>query len=382
MMKVYLDNAASTPMDPEVFEYMKPYFCEHVGNPSSTHAHGRHLRNLIEQARKSIATHIGASPGEICFTSGGTEADNMAIRGAVEAYGLTHVISSPIEHHAVTHTIEQLEGEGKIKAIWLSLDEKGNVDLEELRSVVSQHPKSLVSLMHGNNEIGTLHDIQAIGEICQEYGALFHSDTVQTMGTCTYDVASLPIDFLAASAHKFYGPKGIGFLYVRKGIRIPPMILGGGQERNLRAGTENLPSILGMAYALDKCYRTLEQKNQHLQALKDYMKAQLEQYVPGVSFNGETDAHTSMPTVLNVALPCGESDCMLIFNLDIHGISVSGGSACNSGANLGSHVLRGIGASTNALMNSIRFSFGVRNTKEEIDYTVSKLKEVVGQLVV
>lgn len=378
-MNVYFDNAASTPMDPAVFDHMKPFFCEQIGNPSSTHAHGRHLRNLIEEARRTIARHLGASPGEIYFTSGGTEADNMAIRGAVQAHNLTHIISSPIEHHAVTHSIEHLEEEGKIEAIWLSLDEKGNVDLEELRKALETYPKSLVSLMHGNNEIGTMHDIQTIGELCRAYGALFHSDTVQTMGVCQYDVKELPIDFMAASAHKFYGPKGVGFLYVRKGVKIPSMIFGGGQERNMRAGTENLPCIIGMAFAFDKCYQALEEKNTQLWTLKSYMKSQLEQHLPGVTFNGETAKGKSLPTVLNVAMPCDESDCMLLFNLDIHGISASGGSACNSGANMGSHVLRGIGAPPNALMNSVRFSFGPKNTKAEIDYAIGKLREIVQQ---
>jgi cysteine desulfurase len=378
-MKVYLDNAASTPMDPEVFAHMQPYFCEFFGNPSSTHAHGRQLRNFIEQARRGIATQLNAHPSEIYFTSGGTEADNMAIWGAVAANDLTHVISSPIEHHAVTHAIERLEAEGKAKAIWLSVDEKGHISQDELRAALQAHPKSLVSLMHGNNEIGTLHDLEAIGKICREYGALFHSDTVQTMGHFHYDLAELPVDMLSASAHKFYGPKGSGFLYLRKGVRIPALIEGGGQERNLRAGTENLPGIMGMAFALNKCQENLTSKTSHLWALKRHMKAGLETILPGIGFNGETEEGLSLPTVLNAALPCGENDCMLLFSLDLHGISASGGSACNSGANMGSHVLRGIGASPNALMNSIRFSFGPQNSLEELDYVLTKLREVVPQ---
>jgi len=233
--------------------------------------------------------------------------------------------------------------------------------------------------MHGNNEIGTLHDLQAIGTICREFGALFHSDTVQTMGHFHYDLAELPVDMLSASAHKFYGPKGTGFLYLRKGVRIPALIEGGGQERNLRAGTENLPGIIGMAFALKKCQDNLTSKTKHLWALKRHMKAGLESILPGVAFNGETEEGLSLPTVLNAALPCGENDCMLLFSLDLHGISASGGSACNSGANMGSHVLRGIGASPNALMNSIRFSFGPQNSLEELDYVLEKLQEVVPQ---
>ncbi|MEM7654834.1 MAG: cysteine desulfurase family protein [Bacteroidota bacterium] len=378
-MKVYLDNAASTPMDPEVFEQMKPFFCEWVGNPSSTHAHGRPIRNQLEEARRTIAAHLNCTPAEIIFTSGGTEADNMAIVGAVESHGLTHVISTQIEHHAVTHTIEHLEATGKIEAIWLAVDEKGNIDLGELRTHLQAHPKSLVTLMHGNNEIGTLHDLQAIGEVCREHEVLFHSDTVQTMGHFAYDLAELPVDMMSASAHKFYGPKGVGFLYLRKGVRLPSFIMGGSQERDHRAGTENVPGIMGMAFAFDKCQKNLATKTEEVWGLKEYLKTQLETRLPGIHFNGETSRERSLPTVLNTCLPCDGSDCLLLFNLDLFGISASGGSACNAGANMGSHVLRGIGANENALMNSIRFSFSQFNTKAELDYVVEKLSEVVLQ---
>ncbi len=380
MTKIYLDNAASTPMNPEVFDHMKPYFCDLSGNPSSTHAHGRELRAAIEQSRRTIADLIGASPAEIVFTSGGTEADNAAICGAVKGFGLTHVISTEIEHHAVTHTIELLEKEGLITVTWLPVDDKGSVKLADLRTALANNPRSLVTLMHGNNELGTLNDLEAIGNLCVEYDALFHSDTVQTMGHIAYDLKNLPIHFLSASAHKFYGPKGVGFLYVKRSNKIPAHIQGGSQERNMRAGTENVPAIAGMAFALKKCYADLDGKNGQLRALKSYMMEQLQAQIPGIQFNGDTSAEGSLPTVLNVAPPCGEGDAMLIFNLDLVGISASGGSACNSGANLGSHVLRAIGCDPSRARNSIRFSFGMQNTKAEIDYAVEKLKEIVQTL--
>lgn len=376
-MIVYLDNAASTPMDPEVLEAMKPFFLDNFGNPSSTHAHGRTLRNAIEESRRTIAKHLGCTAGEICFTSGGTEADNMAIKGSIEAYGITHVISTAIEHHAVSHTLEHLAKQGKIKLSLLSLGPKGDIDLEELRSLLANNPRSLVSLMHANNELGTLYDIHAIGDICKEYDALFHSDTVQSMCNIPYDLANTPVDFITASAHKFYGPKGVGFLFVRKGIKLAGLIEGGSQERNKRAGTENVAFIVGMAAALDKCYKNYESKNQKLWDLKNYMKTRLLETFPGVSFNGETEVGQSLPTVLNVSLPCNDKDCMLLFNLDIVGICVSGGSACSSGATMGSFVLREIGVEGTSLQNAVRFSFGVQNKREEIDYVIEKLKEYV-----
>ncbi len=375
--RIYLDNAASTPLDPEVFSHMQPWFLEHPGNPSSTHAFGRPLRNAIEAARRDIAKVIGAQTGEIFFTSGGTEADNLAIKGAVCGLGHKHIISSPIEHHAVTHTIENLVEKGDATVSWLNLDAKGNIDLAELESLLKAHPKSLVSLMHGNNEIGTLNDIQAIGALCEMHGAIFHSDTVQTMGNLPINVQEVNVHFLAASAHKFNGPKGTGFLFVRRGYKIPAQIDGGSQERNLRAGTESVASIVGMSAALQKCDRMMDEKQSKLWGLKQHMKSLLEASFPAVRFNGEIEPGKSLPTVLNVAFPCGEEDAMLLFNLDLAGIAVSGGSACNSGANIGSHVLRGIGADRSALINSVRFSFGAQNTKEEINQTVEKLKAII-----
>lgn len=376
-MNVYLDNAASTPMDPKVFEAMRPYLLSNFGNPSSSHSHGRTLRNAIEESRRTIAKHLGVGPGEICFLSGGTEADNMAIKSSIEAYELIHAVSTRIEHHAVSHTLEQLEEQGKITVTWLSLDEKGHINIEELREVLATKPRSLVSLMHANNELGTLHDIEAIGNLCREYEAIFHSDTVQAISHIQYDLASMPVDLITASAHKFYGPKGIGFLYVRKGLKIPGLISGGGQERNRRAGTENPASIVGMAHAFDMCYGNFEKKNKILWDLKNYMKLSLEKEFPGVVFNGEVEEGKSIPSVLNVSLPCNDKDCMLLFNLDLAGICVSGGSACSSGAQMGSFVLKEIGLEGARLMNAVRFSFGMQNTREEIDFVIQKLKEYV-----
>ena len=373
---VYLDYAASTPLDPEVFEVMKPYLLDYVGNPSSTHQHGRMLRTAIEQSRRTIATNLQAHPHEIVFTSGGTEADNIAIRGAVETLGVKHVISTSVEHHAVSHTLEALEKSGKIRVSWLPIDREGGIDLEALRRLLQAHPQSLVSLMHANNELGNIYDLQKIAEMCKEEGAYLHSDTVQTMGNLRYDLKSCPVDFLAASAHKFYGPKGIGFLFVRKGLKLPALITGGSQERSLRAGTENVASIVGMAHALNKCMGMLDQKWKILQGHKTYMKAQLQQRIPGIAFNGFQDFENTLPTILNVAFP-GEEDCMLTFNLDIHGISASGGSACSSGAAMGSHVLRALGHADMRTINSVRFSFGLPTTREEIDFTLQTLQEIL-----
>lgn len=375
-MRVYLDNAASSPMDTEVFDVMKPYFCELVGNPSSIHGHGRKLRTAVENARKSIAQNIGAVPSEIFFTSGGTEADNAIILGAVAQYGLTHIISTTIEHHAVTHTVELLVKQGKVKATYLKVDSEGNISLEDLENVLTNSPRTLVSLMHANNEIGTMIDLVAIGEICKKYDALFHSDTVQTMGNVAFDLHNTNVHYITGAAHKFYGPKGIGFMYVKNGANIPAYIHGGSQERNMRAGTENVAGIVGMGFALNKCCANLVEKEEKLWTLKSYMREQLAANIPNVSFNGAQERGKALSGVLNVVFPCGE-DSMLIFNLDIKGISASGGSACTSGSNIGSHVLQGIGLEPNKAVNSVRFSFSVHNTKEEIDYVVATLKEIV-----
>lgn len=376
MKRIYLDNAASTPMDPEVVDYMIPFLKDFYGNPSSIHDHGRKLRAIIEKARKEIAEMIGASPAEIFFTSGGTEADNIAIKGVIKGLGIKNVVSTKIEHHAVTHPIEGCEKEG-INVTWLDVDPQGRPDLEQLDAVLENQEQSLVCLMHANNELGTLLDFERAGEICQKHNAIFHSDTVQSISNVKYNLSESPVSFITAAAHKFYGPKGVGFLYMKSGINIPSLICGGAQERNIRAGTENVAAIAAMAFALKKCYSNFEKKNAQLRELKYYMKQGLESRFSGVRFNGDISEEGSIPTVLNVAFPNDGSESMLLFNLDISGISASGGSACTSGSNVGSHVLRGIGCEPNRAANSIRFSFGVQNTKEEIDETLEKLASFV-----
>lgn len=372
-MKVYLDNAATTSIDPEVIEAMLPVMQHQFGNPSSIHSFGRQTRAALENARKSVAKLLNTSPSEIFFTSGGTEADNMAIHGSIYDLGITHAITSKIEHHAVLHTLESLEKLGKIKLSFVNIDSKGVVDLNHLEELLKTHPRTFVSLMEANNEIGNLLPLKEVGELCEKYDAIFHSDTVQTMGHYVHDLQALKIHFITCAAHKFHGPKGVGFLYVNSKIKINPLIHGGSQERNMRGGTENVHGIIGLAKALEIAYRDMAAHQKHIQEIKSYMIDKLEQEIPGVSFNG-TAKNNSLYTVLNVHFPPTENAEMLLFNLDIMGIAVSGGSACTSGSNQGSHVLRGLGVDQSR--PSIRFSFCKNTTKEEIDYTVEKLKEM------
>ncbi|GGH15926.1 cysteine desulfurase [Sphingobacterium alkalisoli] len=371
-MHVYLDNAATTPLDPEVLEIMVETMKNDFGNPSSIHAHGRQVKTIIEKARKTIAGLLHASPSEIFFTSGGTEADNMAIVRSIEDFGITHAITSPIEHHAVLHTLEELEKIGKIHLDFLQLDEKGNIDLSHLESLLATNPRTFVSIMHANNELGNLTDITRVSEICEQYNAIFHSDTVQTMGHYVHDLSELKIDFITGAAHKFHGPKGVGFLYINGKNKIKPFIYGGAQERNMRGGTENVYGIAGLSKALEIAYRDMHEHQLYIQELKDYMKLELQKAIPLIKFNGNTEADKSLYTVLNVSLPYSDMNDMLLFNLDISGISASGGSACSSGSDIGSHVLRGIKADSSR--PSVRFSFSKNNTKDEIDFVVTKLK--------
>lgn len=373
-MHVYFDNAATTALDKAVIDVMVQTMNDNFGNPSSIHAHGRETKTIVERARRTVAKLLNASPAEIFFTSGGTEADNMAIVRAIEAYGITHAISSPIEHHAVLHTLEEMQKDGKIQLDFLRLDQKGNIDLSHLEDLLARNPRTFVSIMHANNELGNITDIQKVSEICEQYNAVFHSDTVQTMGHYVHDLSKLKIDFITAAAHKFHGPKGVGFLYINSRNKIKPLIHGGAQERNMRGGTENVYGIVGLAKAMEIAYEEMEAHQQQIQALKDYMKEQLLQHIPDITFNGETDANKSLYTVLNVSLPCTDMGDMLLFNLDIKGVSASGGSACSSGSDIGSHVLRGIGADPKR--PSVRFSFCKFNTKEEVDFVVQVLKEI------
>jgi len=373
-MRVYLDNAATTPFDKEVLKAMYKVMETDHGNPSSIHSHGREVRTLIEKARKTVARLLHASPSEFFFTSGGTEADNMAIRCAIIDYGIKHAITSLIEHHAVLHTLQALEKSGVIRLSYLHIDSKGLVDYKHLEELLSSNERSFVSLMHGNNELGTLTDIEAVGQLCEKYNAIFHSDTVQTMGHYPFDLSRLKVHFLVCAAHKLHGPKGVGFLYIHHAIKINPMIFGGSQERNMRGGTENVYGIIGLAKSLEIAYQEMEEHHEYIQGLKTYMMEELVKHVPGIEFNGETNPEKSLYTVLNVSFPEMEMAEMLLFSLDIAGISASGGSACSSGTNIGSHVLNGIHA--NPDRPAVRFSFSKLNTREEIDYVVEKVKEL------
>lgn len=373
MRKIYLDNAATTPMDPEVLDAMLPYMREHHGNPSAIHAFGRTTRAAVEQARRTVAGLLNCAPGEIVFTSGGTEADNMAIMGSVRDLGVEHVISSPIEHHAVEYVAQAVDLGGKAKAHWLRLHADGKPDLDHLEQLLRTHPKALVSLMHANNEIGTRIDLLAVGTLCRRYGALFHSDTVQTMGHYRFDLGVLPIDFITCAAHKFHGPKGIGFLYMRNGATLKPMILGGSQERNMRAGTENIYGIVGLAKAMEVAYRDLDEHVAHISGLKQHMKRALLNTIPGVGFNGDS-SEDALYTVLSVNFPEDGRSEMLIYNLDIEGIACSGGSACSSGSNKGSHVLGHLYPERPGA--NVRFSFSKFTTREDVDTVVSTLARI------
>ena len=374
MKHVYLDNAATTPMDDRVIEAMLPFMRGHFGNPSSVHSHGREVRTAIEKARKKVAELIHASPSEIFFTSGGTEADNTALVCGIESHGISHAITSPLEHHAVLHTLEMLAKKGQVQLSLLDVNEQGEIDLQQLEELLKKNPKSMISLMHGNNEIGNLNDLERIGSLARAYDAFFHSDTVQTMGHYAHDLSQLPVDALVAGAHKFHGPKGVGFLYVRKDKKIHPFIHGGAQERNMRGGTENVIGIIGLAKALEISLEELDAHRSHIEKIKGYFVEKLKQDIPGVAFNGcSADLDKSLYTVLNVSLPPSESNRgMLLFHLDLEGISASGGSACSSGATVGSHVLRALHHP--AERDAVRFSFSRFTTQEEVDYTLGKLK--------
>ncbi|MBC8984705.1 cysteine desulfurase [Pedobacter sp. N36a] len=376
--RIYLDNAATTPLDPEVISEMLNVMTNYYGNPSAIHAQGREVRTLVEKARKTVAGLLNATPAEVFFTSGGTEADNTAIRCGIAAFNIKHAITSKIEHHAVEHTLDMLLKQGVIdKLSFVNIDAKGNVDYDHLEQLLKENDRSFVSLMHANNELGTLTDIVRVGEICEQYDAIYHCDTVQTMGHYQHDVRKLKAHFIVCSAHKLHGPKGVGFLFVNHNVKIAPMIYGGAQERNMRGGTENVYGIIGLSKALEMAYAEMESHQNHIQGLKDYLKNRLSTEIADISFNGETDADKSLYTVLNVSFPAMDMSDMLLFNLDINGISASGGSACSSGSNIGSHVLTGIDADPNR--PSVRFSFSKYNTKEELDIVVDKVKQIVSQ---
>lgn len=373
-MSVYFDNAATTPILPEVVEAMCQTLTNTFGNPSSTHAFGRQAKGELESSRRKIAKYLNCAPGEIFFTSGGTEADNMAFITAIEHLHIKHIITSKIEHHAVGHTAEKLAKQFGVKLSYVDLDNKGNVQLNHLEQLLQENPESFVSLMHANNEIGTLLDLKYVSELCQKYKAYFHSDTVQTMGHYGFDLQDLKIDFITCAAHKFHGPKGSGFLYVHKNIKPSNLIHGGAQERGFRAGTENIAGIVGLAKAFELASENLIHNQNHIQAIKTHFIEKLRANFPTIEFNGEISPEKSLFTVLSCAFPKNEKSSMLLFTLDLKGVACSGGSACTSGANKGSHVIEGIKADSNK--PTIRFSFSHLNTLAEVDFVVEKLKEV------
>lgn len=369
-MNVYFDNAATTPLRTEVIEVMHKVLNDTFGNPSSTHGFGRSARTQIETARKSIATYFNALPQEIIFTSGGTESDNMILRSAVENLGVRTIISSKVEHHAILHAVEYLEKKG-CKVVYLPVDKKGQIDYDALdQELLSDDSKKLVSLMHINNEIGTIFDLERVAKSCQAHKAFFHTDAVQGVGHYKIDLSALPIDFLSAAAHKFHGPKGIGFSFIRKNSHLSSFILGGSQERGLRAGTESVHNILGMAEALRIAYDNLEEEKAYILSLKNYAKKGFEALFPNVHFNGSCGcSQSSTYTLLNVCLPIpAEKAGLLDFHLDLKGIACSKGSACQSGSTAGSHVLEEVVPKELKDRPSLRFSFSSFNTTEEIDY--------------
>jgi cysteine desulfurase len=375
MQRIYFDNAATTPLDPVVLEAMMPYLTEKFGNPSSIYSYGREGRMAVESARKSVAKILNAHPAEIFFTSGGTESSNTAIYASVHDLGCRQIISSPIEHHATLHCIEHLHKRGEASLSFVKLLPNGHVDLADLEAQLAESTeKCLVTLMHANNEIGNILDIHAAGEICKKYGAIFHSDTVQTVGHFPFDLRNTPVHFITGAGHKFHGPKGVGILYINENIRISPFIQGGSQERNMRAGTENLYGIVGIAKALELATANFEKESAQIREIKLHMAELLKSQIAGVEFNGDPFGK-SLYTVLNVSIPKTEKTEMILLNLDINHICASGGSACTSGVEQGSHVVRAIRNNPNQI--AIRFSFSKYNTKAEVDQVVAKLKELI-----
>ena len=374
-MKVYLDNAATTPLDKQVLDEMLPYLTEHFGNPSSIHAYGRKAKSAIEKARKVVAKYLNASTSEIFFTGSGTESSNTIIKCSVRDLGVQRIISSRIEHHCVLHSVEAMANQG-VQVDYVQIDEKGRVDYAHLEELLkSSELKTLVSLMHSNNEIGTLLDLERVSDLCKKYNVFFHSDTVQTIGYYPFDVQKTKLHFVSGSAHKFHGPKGVGFVYISGDALIKPFLDGGAQERNMRAGTENVSGIVGLGKALELSLEHIEENRHYLSGLKAYMFEKLKQEIPDVLFNGETSEEGSNYKVLSVSLPPNEKAELTLFNLDIAGIACSGGSACSSGSEKGSHVLEAVKADPQR--KAVRFSFSKYNNREEINYTIGVLKKML-----
>lgn len=379
-MKVYFDNAATTPMRKEVIGSISSVMEECYGNPSSSHAFGRTAKTYIETARKAIANLLNAMPQEIIFTSGGTESDNMILNCAVKDLKVTTLISSSIEHHAVLHALEALQKTHKINIAYVKVDHKGTIDLNHLEQLLQKDDsKKLVSLMHVNNEIGNILDLKKVGNMCHKYEALFHTDAVQGIGHFEFDLEELPIDFLSSAAHKFHGPKGIGFSFIRKNSGLEPFIHGGAQERGLRAGTESVHNIVGMYKALQIAYQNLKKEKKLVASIKEHFKSSLLNIFPEVKFNGCSGENSiSTYTLINVAFPISQEKASLLdFHLDLKGIACSKGSACQSGSTSGSHVLNTIQSDEIKSWPSLRFSFSIFNTKEEVDYVMNVLEEFV-----
>jgi cysteine desulfurase len=374
-MRVYFDNAATTPIAEAVLEVMTDCMKHTFGNPSAIHAEGRIARAAIEQARKTVAKYLNASVGEIFFTSGGTESNNMVLKNAVRDLGVQRIISSPLEHHCIGHTLESLQRNRKIMVEWVHINEKGQIDLAHLQVLLSKKGgKTLVSLMHANNEIGTMLDLNAVATLCHQHNALFHSDTVQTIGHFPIDVSQTKIHFLAGAAHKFHGPKGVGFVYLNANHRIKPYIDGGAQERNMRGGTENVYGIVGMAKALELYVSNRDSIKNKILSIRNLLKTRLLYHFEDIQFNGDVDGN-SLYTVLSVSFPPSMKSELMLFNLDMAGISASGGSACSSGVEGGSHVLNAIKAAPER--KTIRFSFSHYNTETEVEYVIEKLRTMV-----
>ena len=374
-MRVYLDNAATTQIAPEVIDYMSDLMKSEYANPSSIHHGGRKSRIIIENSRKKVSAYLNTSPGNIFFTSGGTEADNMAIRCGILDNKISHAITSSISHKAVLYPLEELKDKKLVHLDYIKLDCNGTVDLIHLEELLNKNPRTFVSIMHANNEIGTIQPIKEIGELCLKYKAVFHCDTVQTMAHYPIDLQELNVDFITGSAHKFHGPKGVGFIYISDNITIKPFISGGSQERNMRAGTENVHAIAGLSKAMELSYENMLNDKKHITEIKKYMIEQLVKNITDVKFNANcTNFDSSLFKILSVSFPKISESEMLLFNLDIHGISCSGGSACSAGNMSGSHVLDEICKDKDR--TGVRFSFSRYNTKEEIDYTVQKIKEI------
>ncbi|MBP5999075.1 MAG: cysteine desulfurase [Sediminibacterium sp.] len=375
MQRIYFDNAATTPLAPEVLEAMMPYLTEKFGNPSSIYSYGRETRLAIEQARKSVAKNLGAKPAEIFFTSGGTESSNTILNAAILDLGCKHIISSPIEHHATLHTVTHLAKQHHVQLSFVQILPTGHIDMAHLATLLADSSeKAIVSIMHANNEIGNMIDIEAVGHLCRQHNAYFHSDTVQTVGHFPFELSKLPVDFITGAGHKFHGPKGVGILYINENVKISPLVHGGSQERNMRAGTENLYGIVGFAKALELATDKHQEDSNYIQSLKQYMHDQLVANIPGVSFNGDPFG-ASLYTLLSVNFPKNEKTEMILFNLDMHHICASGGSACSSGAQQGSHVINALNKGSEIV--TIRFSFSKQNTKEEIDQVVAALRTMM-----